>query len=156
MDRLLLDDLRPPKTTAIRVRRVGERLLARERRPHLIFAEDVLNRDHVGRRLHARRIQTVERLDVGQDRRELAREEGLLLLADRQPRQLRYVFDLFARDLHDRCPLYDTTSNRAYFTASFFVPAERNVTTTRASSPTPSLIWIVPTPPTGSRTRSPL
>ena len=60
--------------------------------------------DGVRRRLHAREVEPLDRLDVAEDGRQLLGEHVDLLVGEREPREHRDVPDLLFGDGHAKTP----------------------------------------------------
>ena len=92
--------------SSVGVGRVGQRLVAVERRPHLVGAIGGVPRDDVRGRRHAGRVDLLHLFGVGEDVAELAREE--LDLRSRRARgcaSAAIALDLLARESggHGKC-----------------------------------------------------
>src|SRR5688500_18756355 len=103
-----------------------ERLLAREARPRLVRAQDVLELDDVGGRRHALEVELGDLVDVVEHLRELARHPLELVLRQSQAGEPGDVEDLVAVD--------QTTASSGSFSSASAAREAASASTPKAAS----------------------
>jgi len=91
---------RHPERALVRLRRVLQRDLTRQRRPRLVLGEHVDEVERMRRRRHVRKVELRHFRHGVEDRVELPAETLELLLGERDPRQPRDMKHLFPRNCH--------------------------------------------------------
>src|SRR5829696_9680834 len=93
-------DRRDAERPALRVRRIGQSILRRERGPRLVLAPRVDDRERMRGRLDVREVELRDLPHCFENRTELVAHAVDLALGNLEPREARYMQYVFSRDRH--------------------------------------------------------